>query len=90
MPDGRRIDTHGTLPVRHGDGPERGPERGPEPGSGQGPDGVIVSAPDGARVGRTALPARGANPCMGDRASSRLFMASGRSICALCVNGRDH
>ncbi|MEQ1614001.1 MAG: SMP-30/gluconolactonase/LRE family protein [Hyphomicrobiaceae bacterium] len=49
-------------------------------------DGVMVFAPDGAPIGRIALPERCANLCFGGRANSRLFMASSQSVYALYVN----
>jgi len=49
-------------------------------------DGVMVFAPDGAPIGRIALPERCANLCFGGLKRNRLFMASSQSIYALYVN----
>ncbi len=49
-------------------------------------DGVFVFAPDGAQIGRIALPERCANVCFGGLKRNRLFMASSQSIYALYVN----
>jgi gluconolactonase len=49
-------------------------------------DGVLVFAPDGAPIGRIALPERCANVCFGGVMRNRLFMASSQSIYALYVN----
>jgi gluconolactonase len=49
-------------------------------------DGVMVFAPDGAPIGRIALPERCANVCFGGLKRNRLFMAAAQSIYALYVN----
>ncbi|MCP8940224.1 SMP-30/gluconolactonase/LRE family protein [Alsobacter sp. SYSU M60028] len=49
-------------------------------------DGVCVFAPDGAPIGRIALPERCANVCFGGRKRNRLFMAASQSVYALYVN----
>jgi gluconolactonase len=49
-------------------------------------DGVHVFAPDGARIGRIALPERCANVCFGGLKRNRLFMAASQSLYALYVN----
>ncbi len=72
-PDGFRVDVKGNLWCGWGMGSED-------------LDGVMVFAPDGAPIGRIALPERCANLCFGGRANSRLFMASSHSIYALYVN----
>jgi gluconolactonase len=48
-------------------------------------DGVMVFAPDGAAIGRIALPERCANLCFGGAKRNRLFMAASRSLYALYV-----
>src|SRR3984885_8684526 len=48
--------------------------------------GVMVLAPDGAPIGRIALPERCANVCFGGLKRNRLFMAAAQSIYALFVN----
>jgi gluconolactonase len=45
-----------------------------------------VFAPDGALIGRIALPERCANVCFGGRKRNRLFMAASQSLYALYVN----
>jgi gluconolactonase len=72
-PDGFRVDVDGNLWCGWGMGSDD-------------LDGVMVFAPDGAPIGRIALPERCANLCFGGRANSRLFMAASRSIYALYVN----
>ncbi|MBO6755011.1 MAG: SMP-30/gluconolactonase/LRE family protein [Roseibium sp.] len=72
-PDGFRVDVLGNLWCGWGMGSDA-------------LDGVMVFAPDGAPIGRIALPERCANLCFGGRANSRLFMASSHSIYALYVN----
>lgn len=72
-PDGFRVDVEGNLWCGWGMGD---PEL----------DGVMVFAPDGAAIGRIALPERCANVCFGGRANSRLFMAASQSVYALYVN----
>lgn len=72
-PDGFRVDVQGNLWCGWGMGTAE-------------LDGVNVFAPDGAPIGRIALPERCANLCFGGRANSRLFMASSHSIYALYVN----
>jgi gluconolactonase len=49
-------------------------------------DGVMVFNPDGAAIGRIALPERCANLCFGGRHRNRLFMACGHGLYALYVN----
>jgi len=72
-PDGMRSDIDGNLWCGWGMGD---PEL----------DGVFVFAPDGAQIGRIALPERCANLCFGGLKRNRLFMASSQSIYALYVN----
>ncbi|MEP0565858.1 MAG: SMP-30/gluconolactonase/LRE family protein, partial [Paracoccaceae bacterium] len=72
-PDGFRVDVQGNLWCGWGMGDAE-------------LDGVMIFAPDGAPIGRIALPERCANLCFGGRANSRLFMASSHSIYALYVN----
>jgi gluconolactonase len=71
-PDGFRCDTDGNLWAGWGTGP--------------GLNGVMVFAPDGAAIGRIALPERCANVCFGGAANNRLFMAAGQALYALYVN----
>jgi gluconolactonase len=70
-PDGFRCDVDGNLWAGWG--------------MGDGLDGVMVFAPDGAPIGRIALPERCANLCFGGRHRNRLFMASSQSLYALYV-----
>jgi gluconolactonase len=49
-------------------------------------DGVMIFAPDGAPIGRIALPERCATVCFGGAKRNRLFMAASHSIYALYVN----
>jgi gluconolactonase len=49
-------------------------------------DGVLIFAPDGAKIGRIALPERCANVCFGGAKRNRLFMAASQSLYALYVN----
>jgi gluconolactonase len=70
-PDGFRCDIDGNLWAGWGMGDEL--------------DGVMVFAPDGAPIGRIALPERCANLCFGGRHRNRLFMASSQSLYALYV-----
>jgi gluconolactonase len=49
-------------------------------------NGVVVFAPDGAMIGRIALPERCANLCFGGRKRNRLMMAASQSIYAIYVN----
>jgi gluconolactonase len=72
-PDGMRCDVDGNLWCGWGMG---SPEL----------DGVLVFAPDGASIGRIALPERCANVCFGGKKRNRLFMAAGQSLYALYVN----
>jgi gluconolactonase len=72
-PDGMRCDIDGNLWCGWGMG---APEL----------DGVMVFAPDGAPIGRIALPERCANLCFGGMKRNRLFMAASQSIYALYVN----
>jgi gluconolactonase len=39
-------------------------------------DGVMIFAPDGAKIGRIRLPERCANVCFGGPKRNRLFMAA--------------
>ncbi|MDX2201933.1 MAG: SMP-30/gluconolactonase/LRE family protein [Hyphomicrobiaceae bacterium] len=72
-PDGMRCDVDGNLWCGWGMGD---PEL----------DGVMVFAPDGAPIGRIALPERCANVCFGGLKRNRLFMAASQSLYALYVN----
>jgi gluconolactonase len=72
-PDGMRCDVDGNLWCGWGMGSEA-------------LDGVLIFAPDGARIGRIALPERCANVCFGGLKRNRLFMAASRSLYALYVN----
>ena len=74
-PDGMRCDVDGNLWCGWGMGNEA-------------LDGVLVFAPDGAPIGRIALPERCANVCFGGRKGNRLFMAASQSLYALYVNTR--
>lgn len=72
-PDGMRCDVDGNLWCGWGMGT---PEL----------DGVMVFAPDGAPIGRIALPERCANVCFGGAKRNRLFMAASQSLYALYVD----
>ena len=72
-PDGMRCDVEGNLWCGWGMG---APEL----------DGVMVFAPDGAPIGRIALPERCANVCFGGLKRNRLFMAASQGLYALYVN----
>jgi gluconolactonase len=72
-PDGMRCDADGNLWCGWGMGSEA-------------LDGVLVFAPDGAKIGRIALPERCANVCFGGLKRNRLFMAASQSVYALYVN----
>ena len=72
-PDGMRCDSDGNLWCGWGMGT---PDL----------DGVMIFAPDGAPIGRIALPERCANLCFGGRKRNRLFMASSQSIYGVYVN----
>jgi gluconolactonase len=72
-PDGMRVDVDGNLWCGWGMGSET-------------LDGVMVFAPDGAPIGRIALPERCANVCFGGAKRNRLFMAASQSLYALYVN----
>ena len=72
-PDGMRCDIDGNLWCGWGMGDPK-------------LDGVMVFAPDGAPIGRIALPERCANVCFGGLKRNRLFMAASQSIYALYVN----
>ena len=74
-PDGFRVDEDGNLWCGWGMGT---PEL----------DGVMVFNPEGAPIGRIALPERCANVCFGGKHRNRLFMAASQSIYALYVNTR--
>jgi gluconolactonase len=51
-------------------------------------DGVMVFAPDGAPIGRIALPERCANVCFGGVKRNRLFMAASQSVYAVFVEAQ--
>ena len=72
-PDGMRCDIDGNLWCGWGMGSAE-------------LDGVLVFAPDGAKIGRIALPERCANVCFGGLKRNRLFMAASQSLYALYVN----
>ena len=72
-PDGMRCDTDGNLWCGWGMGSDT-------------LDGVLIFAPDGAKIGRIALPERCANVCFGGIKRNRLFMAASQSLYALYVN----
>ena len=72
-PDGMRCDIDGNLWCGWGMGDPK-------------LDGIMVFAPDGAPIGRIALPERCANVCFGGLKRNRLFMAASQSIYALYVN----
>jgi gluconolactonase len=72
-PDGMRCDIDGNLWCGWGMGDSE-------------LDGVMIYAPDGAAIGRIALPERCANVCFGGLKRNRLFMAGSQSIYALYVN----
>jgi gluconolactonase len=72
-PDGMRADIDGNLWCGWGMGSEE-------------LDGVLVFAPDGAKIGRIRLPERCANVCFGGPKRNRLFMAASQSLYALYVN----
>ncbi len=74
-PDGMRCDVDGNLWCGWGMGSAE-------------LDGVMVFAPDGAPIGRIALPERCANVCFGGARRNRLFMAAAQSVYALYVNTR--
>ncbi len=72
-PDGFRVDVDGNLWCGWGMG---APEL----------DGVLVFAPDGAKIGFIQLPERCANVCFGGPKRNRLFMAASQSLYAVYVN----
>ncbi len=72
-PDGFRVDIDGNLWCGWGMGTAE-------------LDGVMVFAPDGAPIGRIALPERCANVCFGGPKRNRLFMAASQSLYAVYVN----
>lgn len=72
-PDGMRCDIDGNLWCGWGMGSAE-------------LDGVLIFAPDGAKIGRIALPERCANVCFGGAKRNRLFMAASQSLYALYVN----
>jgi gluconolactonase len=72
-PDGMRCDVDGNLWCGWGMGSEA-------------LDGVLIFAPDGARIGRIHLPERCANVCFGGLKRNRLFMAASQSVYSLYVN----
>lgn len=74
-PDGFRVDRDGNLWCGWGMG---APER----------DGVMVFAPDGAKIGFIRLPERCANVCFGGPKRNRLFMAASQSLYAVYVNAQ--
>jgi len=74
-PDGFRLDEDGNLWCGWGMGNTE-------------LDGVMVFSPQGAPIGRIALPERCANLCFGCVKRNRLFMAASQSLYALCVYTR--
>ena len=72
-PDGMRCDVDGNLWCGWGMGT---PEL----------DCVMIFNPQGAPIGRVALPERCANVCFGGPYRNRLFMACGHGLYALYVN----
>ncbi len=72
-PDGMRCDIDGNLWCGWGMGSAE-------------LDGVVVFAPDGAKIGQILLPERCANVCFGGLKRNRLFMAASQSVYALYVN----
>jgi gluconolactonase len=72
-PDGMRCDVDGNLWCGWGMGSAE-------------LDGVLVFAPDGAKIGRIALPERCANVCFGGLYRNRLFMAASQSLYSVFVN----
>jgi len=74
-PDGIRCDIDGNLWCGWGMGTAK-------------LDGVMVFAPDGAPIGRIALPERCANVCFGGARWNRLFMAASQSLYALYTNAQ--
>jgi len=72
-PDGFRVDIDGNLWCGWGMGKAE-------------LDGVLVFAPDGAKIGRIALPERCANVCFGGAKRNRLFMAASQSLYSVFVN----
>ncbi|WP_313621586.1 SMP-30/gluconolactonase/LRE family protein [Achromobacter sp.] len=72
LPDGIRCDMDGNVWAGWGSGP--------------GLSGVMVFAPDGAAIGRIALPDRCANLCFGGLRRNRLFMVTGQCLFGLFVN----
>jgi len=72
-PDGMRCDIDGNLWCGWGMGSAE-------------LDGVLVFAPDGAKIGRIALPERCANVCFAGPKRNRLFMAASQSLYAVYVN----
>ena len=72
-PDGMRCDIDGNLWCGWGMGDPK-------------LDGVMVFAPDGAPIGRIALPERCANLCFGGPRRNRVFMAASHSLYSLFVN----
>lgn len=72
-PDGMRCDIDGNLWCGWGMGSAE-------------LDGVMVFAPDGAKIGQILLPERCANVCFGGLKRNRLFMAASQSVYALYVN----
>lgn len=72
-PDGFRVDVDGNLWCGWGMGSAE-------------LDGVLVFAPDGAKIGRIRLPERCANVCFGGPKRNRLFMAASQSLYSVYVN----
>jgi gluconolactonase len=72
-PDGMRCDVDGNLWCGWGMGSAE-------------LDGVLVFAPDGAKIGFVGLPERCANVCFGGAKRNRLFMAASQSLYAIYVN----
>ncbi|MNX76504.1 Gluconolactonase precursor [compost metagenome] len=74
LPDGIRCDTDGNVWAGWGSGPAL--------------NGVMVFAPDGAAIGRIALPDRCANLCFGGARRNRLFMVAGQCLFSLYVDAQ--
>ncbi|MNR23867.1 Gluconolactonase precursor [compost metagenome] len=74
LPDGIRCDTDGNVWAGWGSGPAL--------------NGVMVFAPDGAPIGRIALPDRCANLCFGGARRNRLFMVAGQCLFSLYVDAQ--
>ncbi|MGZ0189569.1 MAG: SMP-30/gluconolactonase/LRE family protein [Alphaproteobacteria bacterium] len=72
-PDGFRVDVDGNLWCGWGMGSDA-------------LDGVMIFAPDGAKIGRIRLPERCANVCFGGPKRNRLFIAASQSLYSVYVN----